>query len=417
MARVVPQWPIRKTQFFDLAPGGRFGVFGFGAVDLWNSRVAWIKTWTRWPAATQPNVIAVDAETEPGLTLFNLLDGKGKEFRGGRLPHYALAAYLTPLQRKAAVVLVDTIQAREILTLPTPHPVLSLVSGWGTLYALSELDTAAGSEERKFAVLSYDVASGTPLGAQPISLKYSDLTPPPNPERSQPFLTIDAEQGVQLNVVSGCPRCNDEKQSPLQWYRRNLREPTAWTAREVALEDRDALALVPPAFMPSIPQPLPPQLERDLSRLREAAIGWTKGPQQGTHFITGDAGRDCEWALLQGQRLQCGAAGQAAPPANNRSPSACRLEIDASGTPSVLGALPITCNAELLATAYDLSPDDWALVLPDGHFSGSVHMQDYLAFYRANGSLMNAADMAALRLTPSELARRIARRLQHECAP
>jgi len=58
--------------------------------------------------------------------------------------------------------------------------------------------------------------------------------------------------------------------------------------REVALEDADTHALLPAAFIPSSPRTMTPQLAYDLSKLREAAIGWTKGPQQGTHFITGD---------------------------------------------------------------------------------------------------------------------------------
>ena len=391
---------MRKTQFLGLAPGGRYAVFGFGAIDLWTARVAWIQSWIAWPAATRMHVIAVDSPTEDwGLKLFDLRTGVGPEFAGERVPHYVLAPELVALQRMDAIVLVNTLDAREVLKLPVERPVLSLVAADGSYYALWEWAAEPDADKRSFELLRFDAATGQLLGDEPVALDYGTLSPPLGTRRSQPFLAFDAEHGIQVCVASD----DGAAGTPLRWYRRALRGSGAWEVSEVGAGDQVTLARLPQAFIPSARRELPPQLAHDLARLSETAIGWTKGPQRGLHFVTGDATRDCAWSLLEGRRVRCDRAGEIAPP-DRPARLPCRLEIDASNSSTVLGALPITCDAKLLATAYDLGADDWALVLPDGRYSGSVRVHDYLAFYRADGSLLNAAEMAALRLTPAELA-------------
>ena len=49
------------------------------------------------------------------------------------------------------------------------------------------------------------------------------------------------------------------------------------------------------------------------------------------------------------------------------------------------------------ATFYDLSASAWAIVLPDGRFTGSVVAPSLLAFYSAGGALLSPAEIAKLR--------------------
>ena len=49
------------------------------------------------------------------------------------------------------------------------------------------------------------------------------------------------------------------------------------------------------------------------------------------------------------------------------------------------------------ATLYSFGTNDWAIVLPDGRYTGSDVVDRYLAFYNRSGVLLNAGEIAALR--------------------
>ena len=49
------------------------------------------------------------------------------------------------------------------------------------------------------------------------------------------------------------------------------------------------------------------------------------------------------------------------------------------------------------ATLYSFATNDWAIVLPDGRYTGSDVVDRYLAFYNRSGTLLSAAEIAALR--------------------
>ena len=49
------------------------------------------------------------------------------------------------------------------------------------------------------------------------------------------------------------------------------------------------------------------------------------------------------------------------------------------------------------ATLYSFGTNDWAIVLADGRYTGSAVIDRYLAFYNRSGTLLNPAELAALR--------------------
>jgi hypothetical protein len=49
------------------------------------------------------------------------------------------------------------------------------------------------------------------------------------------------------------------------------------------------------------------------------------------------------------------------------------------------------------ATLYSFGKDDWAIVLPDGRYTGSDPVDRYLAFYDHSGTLLSASEINALR--------------------
>jgi hypothetical protein len=142
-----------------------------------------------------------------------------------------------------------------------------------------------------------------------------------------------------------------------------------------------------------------------------AAVGFVKRIGPGADaFVTGDADRDCAWSLHEGARVHCEPSKPS--PAAGATPSTlagpCELAVDSPERAASPGALPIACGSTLIATAYDLSAGEWALMLPDGRFAGSAHATRYLAIYAGDGALLGDETLEKLRTTPSEVARVIA---------
>ncbi len=52
---------------------------------------------------------------------------------------------------------------------------------------------------------------------------------------------------------------------------------------------------------------------------------------------------------------------------------------------------------KLIVTFYDLTNDEWAVVRADGRYTGTAHATDYLAFFAADGTLLDGSAVAALR--------------------
>ena len=415
--RVVPQYGVGDATYFKLTPGNRYAVFSNGAIDLWNSRVAWIRAWSTWRTPTARDVVAIDAPSELGVQLLNLATGTGPEFLGDRLPHHALTPPFVALRRPSEVVLVDTLGAREVLKLPLTRRAISLVEGADRWYVLTEFDTTSSTGEQSFAIVTFDRSSGVPIGEMvPLTL------PPLDPEfsgmrRSEPFLSFDDARGVQLSVATGCPLCRGSEASPLQWYRRGLSATDRWQVVTVSIDDHDALARLPREFVPPPNVLPPPEVSAAVERLPSASLGLLEG-SHGVEFTTGDAARSCGWSLSEARRLECRPARQILRSKSVHEAS-CDLRVGADDSDATLGAIVITCDGKRIATAYDLGPETWALVLPDGRFTSSPDAPEYLAFYRSDGSILSVDEMRRQRAAPEELARTLTRALQRQpgCSP
>ncbi|HKP59455.1 MAG TPA: hypothetical protein VJV78_22180 [Polyangiales bacterium] len=405
--RVVPQTHVAGSQYLGLAPGGRFALFSIGAIDLWNRKVAWVEKWIPWAVATPPDTIAIDARAVSGLRIFSLLDGRSREIAGERVVHYTLSPEIVPLQRGQDVVLVDAVQGHELMRLRVPGTALSVVAGEGMLNVLVERDTTADSAVRRFSLARFEGSSGALASSRELVLDYAALTPAPsNQYRSSPFLTFDADVGLQFGFVSGCPRCPEADRTPLFWYRQPI--GAGFQASEISGDDPKLASRIPRAFLPSPAKQLPSELRAQLASLPVAAVGFVKrlGSTPDT-FITGNSDRDCAWSLLEGARSSCEPPRPTPEVAAAPLPAAngCQLAVDPPERPALPGALPITCGSTLVATAYDLSATEWALMLPDGRFAGSAHATKYLAFYATDGSLLRDDEVEKLRTLPAEVAR------------
>lgn len=411
VARVVPQSDVAGGQFFRILPGGRFALFSIGAIDLWNLKVAWVERWTPARVATAHETIAIEAQHTLGIRLFNLLDGSSLEFAGREVPHFKVSEELVPLQREHQLTLLDTVQAREIMTLAVPGRALSVISCEGTLVALSESGTTAESPVRTLSIHRFEGASGQLLDRREVEIDYGRLVLPPSEDsRSSPFLTCDRpcdrQSGLRVGFVSGCLACRTAGTSELTWYRRYLDED--WTVSSVSRYDPYLREHGPSGFLPSPPSQLPARLREQLSTMTVASIGsLQRGLRGGDRFITGDAERECVWSLHAGARFGCTrSSGTASPePAQDPIQAGCELQVGSLDHATFPGAFPITCGATVIATAYDLGLSEWALGLPDGRFAGSAHATKYLAFYRADGSLLEDTEVARLRTTSSEISR------------
>lgn len=410
--RIVPQLGIGDAPFFRIAPGERFAIFSIGAVDLWNARVAWVEAWTPWRVQTPPHVIVIEAQQDIGMRLFDLRSGSGSEFLGERLPHHDLGPSIVALQRSSSVVLVDTLQAREVQTLPISRRVLSAVRGRSEIYLLVQVDTPADSHSRRFAVLRFDTTSGTMREERAVSLENASLERPPDTHWSEPFLVFDADVGIQVSLAAGCPLCPEGEASPLRWYRRALTDSGPWNVSVIDLDDATTLDRLPRNSVPRRPPSTPLPVREVLERLPSADLGWLKTGRDSPNFTTGDATRDCTWSLVEARRQKCVSTQAREPLALSSGLATCRLRVEAFDPTGPPGGIPITCDDRLLVTAYDLGARDWALVLPDGRFTGTDMAMRYLAFYRRDGSLLNSDEMQQLRLSASEASRRLLSALQ-----
>lgn len=408
--RVVPQTHVAASQYLGLAPGGRFALFSVGAIDLLNRKVAWIEKWIPWAVNTAPDTIAIDAREASGLRIFNLVDGRSEQRAGERVVHYTLSPEVVPLQRGEDVLLIDAVQRRELMRLHVAGTALSVIAGGGMLNVLSERETSAESAVRRFSLARFEGSSGTWVDTRDLVLDYAALAPAPsNAFRSTPFLTFDASAGLEFGFVSGCPRCPEAERTPLVWYRQRIGQ--AFAASEISADDPNLAPRIPRAFLPLPAKQAPVELQERLATMPVAAIGFVKriGPTSDS-FVTGDSDRDCAWSLRAGARSSCEPT-QPAPNADAaplKAASGCELAVDSPEHAALPGALPITCGSTLIATAYDLSTTEWALMLPDGRFAGSPHAAKYLALYAADGSLLRDLEVEKLRTPPAEIARVIA---------
>lgn len=218
---------------------------------------------------------------------------------------------------------------------------------------------------------------------------------------------------MQFGFVSGCPLCPIAERTPLTWYRQRIGD--GWVTSEVSRDDPKLVERIPRAFLPLSMKQLPDVLRERLSRMRVAAVGFVKRVTYAADtFVAGDAGRDCVWSLREGARSRCESpkARSAADPPQPVAANGCELAIDPPDHETFPGAIPITCGATLIATAYDLSMTEWALMLPDGQFTGSAHATEYLAFYARDGSVVGENEVGSLRTTPAVVAAAIAESLE-----
>jgi hypothetical protein len=69
----------------------------------------------------------------------------------------------------------------------------------------------------------------------------------------------------------------------------------------------------------------------------------------------------------------------------------CRLQVEPGLAPELFR------DGRKRATLYDLSASAWAIVLPDGRFTGSLDAPSLLAFYGEGGELLASSDVSAWR--------------------
>jgi hypothetical protein len=115
---------------------------------------------------------------------------------------------------------------------------------------------------------------------------------------------------------------------------------------------------------------------------REACGATPYFAEQGARVVCADPGGDDSLLLdaTDGKEVGTVSSSGAPAPAPDQPARPCQLSV------AQTAAAALTRHGRPVATLFDLTPTEWALVLPDGTFTGSAGAATYLAFYDAAGT-------------------------------
>lgn len=307
-SRVVLQEAVQSKAFRLVEPSGRFAVFETVVVDLAADRVAWLHEGGILPTLTSRNhVLRSHQGPEEGVELWNLLDGSRQLFLGRLVPHLSAVGRVA-LQRGPALDIVDTVLAQRVALLPALGSILSAVpstAGWRVLAR-----TGQRREQPGLVLLSTPPAPADDLKTLALDLPSASFSlAGRTAHHSDPFLSIDTEGELRVNVVEACAACSAPAQLTL-WssaINQQTGHGTEWAGARFDHEHPPESIL--PLVGPHVPSstPIPSSVDAHLKRMRGTSSAGTilAISPDGRRVLTGASDRVCVWSLDRAERSWC----------------------------------------------------------------------------------------------------------------